>query len=110
NGRHYVFRDVSLDIPEGKNVAIIGRNGAGKTTLLRLLANCDVPNSGRITRSGSISWPLGLTGCIHSALSGADNARFACLIQCVRPNEMRAKVQWIEDFCELGKFFNLPVN
>src|SRR6188474_1507295 len=85
-GRHYVFRDISLDIPEGINIAIIGRNGAGKTTLLRLLAGCDVPNSGRITRSGNISWPLGLTSGIHPALTGADNARFACLIQCVPPS------------------------
>ncbi|HGT4856733.1 TPA: ATP-binding cassette domain-containing protein, partial [Escherichia coli] len=34
-GRHYVFKDLNIEIPSGKSVAFIGRNGAGKSTLLR---------------------------------------------------------------------------
>ena len=36
-GRVFVFRDLSLTIPDDKSVALIGRNGAGKSTLMRLL-------------------------------------------------------------------------
>lgn len=32
-----ILRDVSLDIPAGKMVGLIGRNGAGKTTLMRAI-------------------------------------------------------------------------
>ena len=32
-----VLRDVSLDVPAGKMVGLIGRNGAGKTTLMRAI-------------------------------------------------------------------------
>jgi subfamily B ATP-binding cassette protein MsbA len=33
-----VLRDISLDIPAGKTVALVGRSGSGKTTLVQLLA------------------------------------------------------------------------
>lgn len=35
-GRHYVFRDLNIELPSGKSIALIGRNGAGKSTLLRI--------------------------------------------------------------------------
>src|SRR6185503_19333107 len=79
-------------------------------TLLRLLSGADVPNEGRIVRSGNISWALGLTSGIHPALTGAENARFACRIQGVPVNEIQVKVAEIEKFAEIGKFFRLPVN
>jgi capsular polysaccharide transport system ATP-binding protein len=108
-GRHYVFRNVTLEFPDGVNIAIIGRNGAGKTTLLRLLAGADTPNEGRIIRRGRISWPLGLTAGVQRSLTGAENARFACRIVGVPPEEVSTKIAEIEQFAELGKFFNLPV-
>lgn len=39
---------VSLEIPEGQFVAIVGRSGSGKSTLLNLLAGIDTPTSGQI--------------------------------------------------------------
>ncbi|WP_146672964.1 ATP-binding cassette domain-containing protein, partial [Escherichia coli] len=32
HGRHYVFKDLNVEFPEGKSVALLGRNGAGKST------------------------------------------------------------------------------
>jgi ATP-binding cassette subfamily B protein len=40
--------DVSLFLPAGSVVAIVGENGAGKTTLVKLLAKLYAPTSGRI--------------------------------------------------------------
>lgn len=42
------LKDVSLTIPTGKIVALVGVNGAGKTTLVKLLAGLYQPSSGRI--------------------------------------------------------------
>jgi ATP-binding cassette subfamily B protein len=43
-----VLRDVSLDLPAGAVVAIVGENGAGKSTLVKLLCKLYQPVSGRI--------------------------------------------------------------
>jgi iron complex transport system ATP-binding protein len=43
-----VLRGVSLDVPAGGFVGILGPNGSGKTTLLRVLAGTRQPSSGRV--------------------------------------------------------------
>ncbi len=40
--------DVTLEVPEGEIVAIIGANGAGKSSLIRTIAGIEVPRSGSI--------------------------------------------------------------
>lgn len=45
---HAVLRDVSLDVPEGSLVAIVGPNGHGKSTLLRTISGLIRPSSGSI--------------------------------------------------------------
>jgi len=61
-GRHYVFKNLNLELPSGKSVALIGRNGAGKSTLLRMIGGIDRPDSGRIVTDKTISLPVGLSG------------------------------------------------
>jgi ATP-binding cassette subfamily B protein len=43
-----VLQDISLQLPAGKVVAIVGENGAGKTTLVKLLGKFYEPTSGQI--------------------------------------------------------------
>ncbi len=47
-----VLEDVSLTLPAGAIVAIVGENGAGKTTLVKLLARMYDPTSGAILVDG----------------------------------------------------------
>lgn len=47
-----VLHDVSLDLPAGSVVALVGDNGAGKTTLIKLLCGFYRPTSGTITADG----------------------------------------------------------
>ena len=42
------LRDVSLDIPAGSVVALVGENGSGKTTLAKLLCRLYLPDSGTV--------------------------------------------------------------
>ena len=47
-----VLEDVSLHLPAGTVIAIVGENGAGKTTLVKLLARMYAPTAGRIAIDG----------------------------------------------------------
>jgi phosphonate transport system ATP-binding protein len=52
-GATCAVRQVSLEIPEGQMVGIIGRSGAGKSTLLRLVNRLLEPSSGSIAFQGT---------------------------------------------------------
>ena len=107
--RFVVYDDLSLTLPAKTNIGILGRNGAGKTTLVRLLSGIDRPDRGRITAEGRISPPLGLQGGVALALSGRENAKFACRICGVDGPLMRERLEFIHRFSQLEDFFDQPV-
>jgi branched-chain amino acid transport system ATP-binding protein len=51
-GKVQVLQNVSLEVPEGRLVTLIGSNGAGKTTTLRAISGMIAPQSGRVTLAG----------------------------------------------------------
>jgi phosphonate transport system ATP-binding protein len=51
-GQKAAVDDVSLEIPQGSFVGVIGRSGAGKSTLLRLINRLADPTAGRILYEG----------------------------------------------------------
>lgn len=107
-GRHYVFKDLSIELPSNKSVALVGRNGAGKSTLLRMIGGIDRPDSGKITTEKSISWPVGLAGGFQGSLTGRENVKFVARLYST-PEQLREKVAFVEEFAELGKYFDMPI-
>lgn len=105
-GRKQVLRDVNLTINRGDRVGMLGRNGAGKSTLIKLLGGVEMPTSGKIMRTMSVSWPLGFTGAFQGSLTGLDNARFIARIYGHEYADVR---QFVEEFTELGKQLRMPV-
>jgi capsular polysaccharide transport system ATP-binding protein len=103
---HRVLSDISFTVAKGEKIAVLGRNGAGKSTLIRLLGAVELPTLGTIEQTMSISWPIGLTGGFHGALTGNDNMRFIARIY----NKPFADIKdGVEDFAQLGKFMSEPV-
>lgn len=88
-----VLDSVSLDLPAGATIALVGDNGAGKSTLVKLLCGLYQPTSGRITVDGA-----DLAGYDdwfeHVATLFQDFARFELR---VRENVGVGKVEHLDD-------------
>ncbi|MFT4039937.1 MAG: ABC transporter ATP-binding protein [Thermomicrobiales bacterium] len=105
------LRDVSLTIPEGASVAIVGASGAGKSTIARLLLRMADPDTGQVTLDGidlralaledareAITLlpqePLFFTGTIHDAIRYGRPA--ASMADVVRAAEVAGAAVFIE--------------
>lgn len=106
DGRKVVADSISLTIPGGVSMGLLGRNGAGKTTLLDMIGGRSLPDSGRIRTRGTISWPVGFAGSFHGDMTGAQNTRFIARIYGVDTGDL---LDFVADFAELGSHFHLPV-
>ncbi|MEM9249433.1 MAG: ABC transporter ATP-binding protein [Pseudomonadota bacterium] len=104
--REVVADAITATIPPGRRLALLGRNGAGKSSLLKMIAGTLEPDSGSITSTGTISWPVGYAGAFHGELSGAQNVRFIARVYGVDADELTA---FVADFAELDHYFHLPV-
>ena len=103
---NWVLQDFSYIFRDGVNVGILALKGAGKTTLVNLMAGVDIPTSGRIARTRSVSWPFGYRGNLSNRLTAKQNIRFIAGIYGRDFNEM---CDFIGDFSELGNALDQPM-
>ncbi|WP_086255890.1 ABC transporter ATP-binding protein [Campylobacter vicugnae] len=108
--KHFVFREFTFTFPDDCSIGLIGRNGAGKSTLMRLLSGADIPNAGRVITDKKISWPVGLAGGFQQSLSARDNVKFVARVYGYKGEALEEKVRYIEEFAEIGKYFDEPMN
>ena len=107
--KHYILKDTSFSFPKNKNIGILGKNGAGKSTLLRMLGGLEYPNVGKITSSNSISWPVGMSAGFQGSLTAKQNIQFVCRIYNKNKIETKQIIDFVEEFADIGMFFNMPV-
>jgi ABC-type multidrug transport system ATPase subunit len=86
-GERAALREVSLSVPEGATLAVLGRNGAGKSTLLRILAALLRPQGGDVSvfgeplpkRAFAVRGRIGLLGhepLLYRELTGRENLEY----------------------------------
>ncbi len=105
-GYKVVADNVSFEIPKGQAVGLLGRNGSGKSTMMQMLSGVMQPDSGRIIKTGAVSWPVGFQGSFHRDLTGAQNTRFVARVYGVDSEEL---MDFVQSFAELGRHFFEPV-
>ena len=104
-----VLKDVSFDVGAGEVVGLIGQNGAGKSTLLKIISHTLKPSSGRVTSSAKISSILELGMGFHGDLTGRQNAYQSCSLMGYSKEQIDEIITYIEDFAEIGEYFDYPV-
>ena len=105
----YILKDVTLTIPDGVNLGILGKNGAGKSTLLKMLGGIDFPNYGSITSNNSFSWPMGLSGGFQPSMTGRQNVKFVCRIYGKSASQIKDIIKSVQDFAEIDDYFDMPI-
>lgn len=106
HGEQQILKGIDLVIQPGERVALLGRNGAGKSTLIKQIGGVELPDSGKIIRKMTNSWPIGFNGGFQGSLTGYDNARFIARIYGRSYQELRG---FVEEFTELGLALKSPV-
>src|SRR5207245_6341441 len=105
----YALKDISFEVAEGENVAIVGRNGAGKSTLLSLVCGLATPEKGRIEVNGKIAALMELGSGFHYDLTGEENIYLNASLLGFTRSRTKALFDSIVDFSGLPEFINRPI-
>lgn len=105
----WALNGVSVDIPKGQTIGILGRNGSGKSTLLQIIAGILQPTSGSLVVHGRVSALLELGAGFNPEFTGRENVMLNGAITGVSRDEMEARMPQIEAFADIGEFFDQPV-
>jgi ABC-type polysaccharide/polyol phosphate transport system ATPase subunit len=103
------LNDVSLTVPRGRTLGVIGRNGSGKSTLLKLVAGITKPSTGTVKVSGRISALIELGAGFHPEISGRENVFINGIMLGLTKREVTQRFDEIVEFAEMKDFIDAPV-
>jgi ABC-type polysaccharide/polyol phosphate transport system ATPase subunit len=101
--------DVTLTVPKGQTLGVIGRNGSGKSTLLKLVAGITKPSRGTVTVDGRVSALIELGAGFHPEISGRENVFINGVMLGLTRREVARRFDEIVEFAELQEFIDAPV-
>jgi ABC-type polysaccharide/polyol phosphate transport system ATPase subunit len=93
--------DVTLSVPAGSAIGIVGHNGAGKTTLLKVIAGVTAPSAGRTSTCGRLAALLDVLVGFHPELTGRENGYLLGSMLGIGRRAMGLKMDRAMEFAEL---------
>jgi ABC-type polysaccharide/polyol phosphate transport system ATPase subunit len=102
-------KNVTVSVPRGQTLGVIGRNGSGKSTLLKLVAGITKPTSGTVTVHGRISALIELGAGFHPEISGRENVFINGIMLGLTKREITRRFDEIVEFAEMKDFIDAPV-
>ncbi|QDO96341.1 ABC transporter ATP-binding protein [Ferrovibrio terrae] len=105
----WALRDVSFEVEKGTTLGILGRNGSGKSTLLKVIAGVMQPSQGEVLTHGRVAALLELGAGFNPDLTGRQNAVLQLQIANEDSARIATKLEEIEQFADIGDFFDQPV-
>ncbi len=103
------INNISLELNDGDNLAVLGHNGAGKTTLLRIISDIYQPTHGSIEVDGKVSSLTNIQLGMEPDATGYENIIMRGIFMGMTFKEIKSKMDEIIDFSELGEYINLPM-
>lgn len=100
--------DITLDVPRGHRIGIVGRNGAGKTTLLKLICGNFAPTRGQVEVNGTVQALMNIGLGFHPEYTGRENVEASLQYNGLTRDEYQSAMEGIVEFCELGDFLDQP--
>lgn len=100
---------INLELKEHDRIGLIGHNGSGKTTLLRVLTGVYAPTSGKADIRGKCTSLINISLGIDPEATGRQNIFLRGALLGFRKEEMKVRLEEIEEFSELGGFLEMPV-
>ena len=101
--------DVSLTVPAGHTLGLVGRNGSGKSTLLQILCGTLTPTTGTVKVQGRIAALLELGSGFNPEFTGRDNVFLNGSLLGLSRQEVSAAFDSICAFAEIGAYIDQPV-
>lgn len=105
----WAFEDVSVTVPKGSMLGVIGRNGSGKSTFLRTLCGVYRPTAGRVLVRGRITALLELGAGFHPELTGRENIYMNGAVIGLDRDHMDSIMDEIVDLADIGSFIDAPI-
>jgi ABC-2 type transport system ATP-binding protein len=100
---------VSLTVPQGETVGLVGLNGSGKSTLLKLISGVLRPDGGSVRVRGRVAGLIEVGAGLHPELTGRENVFLNGAILGMSEAAIRGHFDAIVDFSGMEKFLETEV-